>query len=1002
MWTSWIENVVQAFVARRSENELGHNRQDETQNPKVGSEKVVDPQQVPLQALTQQDLLLSQRHELDLQQSAIASAVSRIPQQNRVHPEDIDSGPRIMDMLRTYLGPVMQYPSSSHIQTYAGNRGLPSDQWHDSDRFQPRAKSIDPDLTDRRRMPQEAQLPQQQAYGAITPTRRDGFSAESPRDLSITGQRGPKPDAQASARSRQQDFFDQPRQPPDRENSAGDSGQAQDYLRGRYPSDSATKPAENRYRSRDPTDDRRRNEGRYEEGYTQEFEQRSRYLDRRRGRRERPTGRRDRSHHNDEEDTPRIYRDRDRHHRSYEEEEDGDRYGRLSRKEERGRDRRRQRPDDINERGPDSERGDRHRRDSHTRSRTDEHSPQGGNHTNVVVNVGGVAPTETPAVEASRAMTPPAENSPIVRDAVPSAEMESNHDPVVDPDEAQRAQRAQQREVKRERQERYQKAMLGPSSRKVTPEISQTADTEPTKGEVLAPLPERERDIDPNTSRPRTGAPIPPVDVERHESVAIEQVRTSGPDSQSNDKSEPASPSTELDTDPQDPPNNTSDSARSPRTVPALRGLGTKRKPKVPAIQTQNPETAEHSPVKRNDVLQASPASASHSAGQRTPKNPEATQKNLHQPNLTSPLGQSQESDPTPRRSTSQHRSRRSPASPNSKRHHRESRDLSASGHGRPSSSPHSAAGHSQESEQRGDSDTEAHQIDEPPKTVADEVSQSKPGRPRRHRRRQRVAREVLEYSSTLKAHNVRGPKSLARLIKLALKSSPKVTFLMAVVWVAYVAGILYFGNQVTALEQLTSTSIQPVRRGPEDEIATPSTFSPLESFEKDTQLLIILNLWHANIWLALLFLIDYIWRGIPDPNQDRRHQVWFDRLGFKSLARIMFTFAPMFFYLVLGGRQLTSCAYLLNDPQAIAWSMWPDVALTWPLLSEAAITRAAAGSAIGTGTDNVDGLQLLAVSAFFWGTGLPAFLYTIRRIRHPGLRSKRRLMSKIRKDSSV
>jgi hypothetical protein len=159
MWTSWIENVVQAFVARRSENELGHNRQDETQNPKVGSEKVVDPQQVPLQALTQQDLLLSQRHELDLQQSAIASAVSRIPQQNRVHPEDIDSGPRIMDMLRTYLGPVMQYPSSSHIQTYAGNRGLPSDQWHDSDRFQPRAKSIDPDLTDRRRMPQEALLP---------------------------------------------------------------------------------------------------------------------------------------------------------------------------------------------------------------------------------------------------------------------------------------------------------------------------------------------------------------------------------------------------------------------------------------------------------------------------------------------------------------------------------------------------------------------------------------------------------------------------------------------------------------------------------------------------------------------------------------------------------------------------------------------------------------------------------------------------------------------------
>ena len=1026
IWTTWIENVVQAFAGRRPDDEFERNRHGDHVDPDVGNSKegASSQPQPPMHSQSQsqpvfpsptQNQILSGLSDLETRRLLIERATSRQSPQYDTHGD-------IWNLLQNYFHrEKTAYPQHQPINQYPpplDDRALPRDPWNGSNRNRSQSGEMDPELTELRRVPQanEPQQRSRQAYDALSPVQRDTRSERDHRDRPDNRQRGLKPDELDAARPRQ-DYLDQPLQSSGRNIATRGGGQADEYLngefhsRGRAPEGNRARPSPEQDRAWEGPSSRRSDAGRtYNNTHVRSTEKGAsydaRYSDQGRNRD------RGRSSYDDDYDERRDRSPKRRGRDGYGQ-EDYESLSRGERKERRKRNRRQRRDGRLEDRSLDREHRDRHRYHSPERSDDNkDHNSRGGNNTNVVVNV-GVAPTETPAVKASRAITPPPQDLPIIRDVIPIAEVKPVHDPLVDPGEAQQAQR---HEAARVRQERYQAAMRGPPSRKASLETSQATDVEPANGDNPTPIPEKERAIEINTSPLNAAAPIPPVNVGRDESIESESVREPGTDHQTLETSKVEVPPPELESDTKIPLTNISDSARSSGTAHTLRDPGKKRKPELSSIETHTQETAEPSSVKRDSVLQTSPAKPEHPAQQTTPKDWEASpnvpspeaHKDVRQPNLRSPLDQGQGSEPTSPASTSQHRSRRFRGSSNSIRHQLESQDLSASDSGRPISSlhsasfPRSAARQSQSSEQRGDSDTETLSINEPARTVADRVSQTKPGRPRGRRRRQRVAREVLEYSSTLKAHNVRGPKSLARLIKLALKSSPKVTFIMVVVWVTYVAGIVYFGNQVTALEQLTSTSVQPVRRGPEDEIAASSTFSPLESFERDTQLLIILNLWHASIWLILLLLIDYIWRSIPDPNQDQRHQVWFNRLGFKSLARIALTFAPMAVYLFLGGRQLTSCAYLLNDPQAIAWSMWPDVALTWPQLSEAAITRTTATSAIGTGKDDVDGMQLLAVSAFFWGTGIPAFLYTIRRIRYPGLRSKRRLISKIRKESLV
>lgn len=261
--------------------------------------------------------------------------------------------------------------------------------------------------------------------------------------------------------------------------------------------------------------------------------------------------------------------------------------------------------------------------------------------------------------------------------------------------------------------------------------------------------------------------------------------------------------------------------------------------------------------------------------------------------------------------------------------------------------------------------------------------------------------------SSVLKRHNVTGPKTFGRLIKLALKSSPKMAFLSSVVMVIYLIGAVYLGNQVANILQVTAPSSRLSRRqsprpsssatsaaaDPETSTFSSSTF---ESFDEDTQMLILINVWHAISWLVLVSLAHYIWENIPDPDGPRTRKNWLDKFGLWSMLRVLVTVAPMSVYLLLGARQLTSCAYLLNDPDAIAWSMGPDVGLTWNYLSENNGRSGSTPATVDAPVQDMGDWQLLLISIFFWLTGIPVLLYSIKRVQYPGSLSRGKIIRKV------
>lgn len=279
------------------------------------------------------------------------------------------------------------------------------------------------------------------------------------------------------------------------------------------------------------------------------------------------------------------------------------------------------------------------------------------------------------------------------------------------------------------------------------------------------------------------------------------------------------------------------------------------------------------------------------------------------------------------------------------------------------------------------------------------------------------ISRNVIQgQSSVLKRHGVTGPKSFGRLIKLAFKSSPKMAFLSAVAAGIYAIGVVYLGNRVAKMEQTTALASQPIRRQsldtatstsvPADLISTSTSTSTFDSFERDTQVLIILCMWHAVWDLILLLLTHHIWNGIPDPNGERSYGNWLDRFGLLSVLRVLGITAPMAVYLLLGARQLTSCAYLLNDLNALVWSIGPDVGLSWDYLAQSLSSApdAASGDAMMPDMPDMpdtEGLQLLGISAFFWFTGLPVFLYSIKRVLHPGSPSRLKVVKRIKRGHS-
>ena len=1051
VWTTWIENVVQAFAARRPEEEPRSNRPDEPSDPEAAHAKESGPPQ--LQPPMQMQMQPQPGYPFDPYQTGTSDlAARRLLTEQAIQQATSRQAPQyptddIGALLRTFFQrehPPFQreYPSFQreyppfpreimlnppHQPTgpaYLEDPGLLKDPWNGSSRNGSQSAEPDPGLTTRRRDPQANETRPRQPYDAPSPTRprEQAYDAPAPtrmipaseEDLNTFRGRGLKPDDQVHAtRSIPQDYSDQ--RPPSRggDASRNGGGQAGGYLKGDFHRKGRGKEADRRGLSPDRGRDREEQRSRRDEAYARgssEVSPGARYSD---GRQRRDNGRGDRPYYDKRGGgSPTRRRDRERSNRSRSTTHDDEYYGGYYHEDDDHKERKRRdkRSAALHAESPEGRHDGRHRP---RRSFEDDGKPGNSNHTNVVVNVGGMASTNValPAAELPRPATPvTAEKSPIALEA--ASPVEQGHDIDV-----LNGGKHERNEAVRKRQEiatRYQEAMRGPPKRNEVPSPSQHLDIETAKNDqatvAAAVTAERENSIEPDIARSRTDAFSYPLKEgqhsDEHDSVdsagLSDQRRQSSSELRSTDAlREPSLASQPLES--------ATEPVQSPRMTP-LRGSGAKRRALAPietATTTEMRKTADESSAEHTSVVEHNSTQPGHSDDRRPPQTREtspvisttAAKQDTRTLNHPSPLHQYQEPGSASPGTTERHNMRRSSASSDEARLHKEKRDMVLAVGSRSQSpahrtrSPHPAATETPQTEHYSDNDTENPRISEPGRTVADEATPTKP-RPPRHRRR--IAREVLDQSSTLRSHNVRGPKSLARLIKLALKSSPKVTFLMAVVWVGYISGIIYFGNQVTALEQLTSASLQLVRRGPEDEIANPSTFNLLESYEKDTQLLIILNLWHAGIWLILLFLIDYIWRSIPKPDQDRRHQLWFDRLGFKSLARVLLTFVPMTVYLFLGARQLTSCAYLLNDPQAIAWSMWPDVALTWPQLSEAAITRA---TPAGVETNDVDGLQLLAVSAFFWGTGIPTFLYTIRRIRYPGVRSRRRLIIKIRKD---
>lgn len=274
-------------------------------------------------------------------------------------------------------------------------------------------------------------------------------------------------------------------------------------------------------------------------------------------------------------------------------------------------------------------------------------------------------------------------------------------------------------------------------------------------------------------------------------------------------------------------------------------------------------------------------------------------------------------------------------------------------------------------------------------------------------RMRETTKHAMQAQSSVLKRHNVTGPKTFGRLIKLALKSSPKMAFLSSVVMVIYLIGAVYLGNQVANILQVTAPSSQLSRRqsprpsssatsaaaDPETSTFSSSTF---ESFDEDTQMLILINVWHAISWLVLVSLAHYIWENIPDPDGPRTRKNWLDKFGLWSMLRVLVTVAPMSVYLLLGARQLTSCAYLLNDPDAIAWSMGPDVGLTWNYLSENNGRSGSTPATVNSPVQDMGDWQLLLISVFFWLTGIPVLLYSIKRVQYPGSLSRGKIIRKV------
>jgi len=273
-------------------------------------------------------------------------------------------------------------------------------------------------------------------------------------------------------------------------------------------------------------------------------------------------------------------------------------------------------------------------------------------------------------------------------------------------------------------------------------------------------------------------------------------------------------------------------------------------------------------------------------------------------------------------------------------------------------------------------------------------------------RLRETTRHAMQAQSSVLKRHNVTGPKTFGRLIKLALKSSPKMAFLSSVVMVIYLIGAIYLGNQVANILQVTAPSAPLSRRqspGPaasattvaDPEISTFSS-SAFESFDEDAQILILINVWHAISWLVLVSLAHYIWENIPDPDGPRTRKNWLDKFGLWSMLRVLVTVAPMSVYLLLGARQLTSCAYLLNDPDAIAWSMGPDVELTWNYLSENNSRSGSTPATVNAPVQDMGDWQLLLISVFFWLTGIPVLLYSIKRVQYPGSLSRGKIIRKV------
>lgn len=275
-----------------------------------------------------------------------------------------------------------------------------------------------------------------------------------------------------------------------------------------------------------------------------------------------------------------------------------------------------------------------------------------------------------------------------------------------------------------------------------------------------------------------------------------------------------------------------------------------------------------------------------------------------------------------------------------------------------------------------------------------------------RKRLRETTRHAIQAQSSVLKRHNVTGPKTFGRLIKLALKSSPKMAFLSSVVMVIYLIGAIYLGNQVANILQVTAPSSRLSRRqspGPAASATTvadpeTSTFSSstFESFDEDTQILILINVWHAISWLLLVSLAHYIWENIPDPDGPRTRKNWLDKFGLWSMLRVLVTVAPMSVYLLLGARQLTSCAYLLNDPDAIAWSMGPDVGLTWNYLSENNGRSGSTPATVNAPVQDMGDWQILLISVFFWLTGIPVLLYSIKRVQYPGSLSRGKIIRKV------